>query len=82
MELVEETLNAAHQIILVAAELDDATERIIKYLNERDIAINVIFFQVFQNGCRIDFSAAPGSSIPAKRRPMQRLQLQNTKGEK
>lgn len=49
-ELDEETLNAAHQIILVAAELDDATERIIKYLNERDIAINVLFFQVFQNG--------------------------------
>lgn len=49
-ELDEETLNEAHQIILVAAELDDATERIIKYLNDRDIAINVIFFQVFQHG--------------------------------
>lgn len=49
-ELDEESLNAAHQIILVAAELDDATERIIKYLNARDLAINVIFFQVFQTG--------------------------------
>jgi hypothetical protein len=49
-ELDEETLNDSHQIILVAAELDDSSERIINYLNARDIAINVIFFQVFQNG--------------------------------
>ena len=49
-ELDEETLNASHQIILVAAELDDSTERIITYLNARDIAINVVFFQVFQYG--------------------------------
>lgn len=49
-ELDEETLNESHQIILVAAELDDSTERIITYLNARDIAINVVFFQVFQHG--------------------------------
>lgn len=49
-ELDEETLNESHQIILVAAELDDSTERIVTYLNARDIAINVLFFQVFQNG--------------------------------
>ncbi len=49
-ELDEEALNASHQILLVAAELDDATERIIGYLNARDIAINVLFFQVFQHG--------------------------------
>lgn len=49
-KLDEESLNQSHQVILVAAELDDATERIIKYLNDHDIAINVIFFQVFQNG--------------------------------
>jgi hypothetical protein len=48
--LDEETLNESHQIVLVAAELDDATERIIQYLNDRDIAINVLFFQVFQHG--------------------------------
>ncbi|MSU22344.1 MAG: DUF91 domain-containing protein [Opitutus sp.] len=48
--LDEETLNESHQIILVAAELDGATERIITYLNDRDIAINVLFFQVFQHG--------------------------------
>lgn len=49
-KLDEDTLNESHQIVLVAAELDDATERIIQYLNDRDIAINVLFFQVFQHG--------------------------------
>ena len=49
-ELDEETLNQSHQIILVVAELDNSTERIINYLNARDIAINAIFFQVFQYG--------------------------------
>jgi hypothetical protein len=43
-------LNASHQIIIVAAELDDSTERIIGYLNEREIPINVLFFQVFEHG--------------------------------
>ena len=49
-DLDEETLNDSHQIIIVAAELDEATERIVNYLNARDIAINVLFFQVFKHG--------------------------------
>lgn len=49
-ELDEDSLNQSHQIILVAAELDSSTERIVTYLNDRDIAINVVFFQVFQHG--------------------------------
>jgi len=48
--LDEESLNQSDQIIIVAAELDPATERIIGYLNPRDIAVNAVFFQVFQNG--------------------------------
>jgi hypothetical protein len=48
--LDEDTLNQSHQIILVAAELDPSTERIVAYLNARDIAINVLFFRVFQHG--------------------------------
>ncbi len=48
VDLDEETLNQSHQIIVVAAELDDSTERIIGYLNARDLAINVVFFQVFE----------------------------------
>jgi hypothetical protein len=50
IELDEETVNQSHQIIIVAAELDPSTERIIGYLNARDIAINVVFFQVFSLG--------------------------------
>jgi hypothetical protein len=48
--LDEDKLNASHQIIIVAAGLDDSTERIIGYLNSREIPINVLFFQVFEHG--------------------------------
>jgi hypothetical protein len=48
--LDEESLNQSHQIVLVAAELDPATERIVSYLNARDIPINVMSFTVFQHG--------------------------------
>lgn len=50
VELDDEMLNQSHQIVVVAAELDAATERILRYLNSRDIAINAVFFQVFQYG--------------------------------
>lgn len=46
-DLDEDTLNESHQIIIVASSLDDSTERIVAYLSERDIPINVLFFQVF-----------------------------------
>lgn len=36
VKLDKETLNPSHQIIIVAAELDPSTERIIGYLNARD----------------------------------------------
>ena len=48
--LDEDELNQSHQIIIVAAELDASTERIVAYLNDRDVAINVLCFQVFSNG--------------------------------
>jgi hypothetical protein len=48
--LDEDTLNQSHQIVIVAAQLDDSSERIVAYLNKRDIAINVLCFQVFSNG--------------------------------
>lgn len=48
--LDEESLNQTHQIIIVAGSLDDATERIVGYLNEREIPINVLCLQVFSNG--------------------------------
>jgi hypothetical protein len=58
IELDEESLNESHQIIIVAAELDTSTERIINYLNARDIAINVVFFQVFDHGGQLLLSRA------------------------
>jgi len=49
IDLEEEALNASHQIVLVASDLDPSSERIIQYLNKRDVAINVLFFQVFRH---------------------------------
>ena len=46
-ELDEDELNQSHQIVIVAAEIDASTERIVAYLNDRSVAINVLFFQVF-----------------------------------
>lgn len=50
IELEEESLNQSHQIIIVAAELDPSTERIVDYLSKNGISINVLFFKVFQHG--------------------------------
>jgi hypothetical protein len=49
-ELDEDMVNQSHQIVVVAASLDDSTERIIIYLSERGIPINVLCFQVFTHG--------------------------------
>ena len=48
--LDEEQLNGSHQIVIVASSLDASTERIVSYLNRANLAINVIFFQVFRDG--------------------------------
>lgn len=49
-DLDDDALNQNHQIVIVASSLDESSERIVSYLNERDIAINVLCFQVFTNG--------------------------------
>ena len=49
-DLDEEQLDGSHQVFIVASVLDASTERIVTYLNELDVPINVIFFQVFQDG--------------------------------
>lgn len=49
-EIDEDSLNENHQIVVVAASLDDSTERIVAYLSERNIPINVLCFQVFSHG--------------------------------
>lgn len=48
--LDEDTINDSHQIVIVAAQLDASSERIVGYLNDRGLAINVLFFQVFDHG--------------------------------
>lgn len=46
----EEDLNSSHQMVIVAAELDASTERIINYLNDKaSIAVNAVFFKVFED---------------------------------
>src|SRR5688572_32763958 len=36
------SLNQSHQIVIVTSSLDASSERIVAYLNRRDIAINVL----------------------------------------
>jgi len=46
-------LNATHQLVIVAATLDSATERIVDYLAEEyGVRINAVFFRVFKDGER------------------------------
>jgi len=50
-KLEEGDLNQTHQMLVVAAELDSSTERIVSYLSSyMDIPINVLFFKVFKDG--------------------------------
>jgi hypothetical protein len=47
----EDEVNSSHQMVIVAAELDASTERIINYLNDKaSVAINAVFFSVFGDG--------------------------------
>jgi len=45
-----EELNESHELVMVAGELDDSTERIINYLAEEyNVAINAVFFRFFKD---------------------------------
>jgi len=46
----EDEINQGHQIVIVASELDLSTERIVHYLNDYDLPINTVFFNVFRDG--------------------------------
>jgi hypothetical protein len=50
VEIDDDSLNQNHQVVIVASSLDDRTERIVRYLNDREIPINILFFQVFRLG--------------------------------
>ena len=46
-----ESLNENHELVVVASELDDSTERIVNYLaDEYGVAINAVYFRFFQDG--------------------------------
>lgn len=45
-------VNENHQLIIVASELDAATERIVDYVSGYGVPINVVFFQHFHDGER------------------------------
>lgn len=46
-----ETINDGHELVVVASELDDSTERIVTYLaDEYGAAINAVFFRFFRDG--------------------------------
>jgi len=45
-----ETINDTHRLVIVASELDSSTERIVEYLSEFEIPINVLFFRYFKDG--------------------------------
>lgn len=48
-DAVPESLNENHQMVIVAASLDDSTERIIQYLADKhSININAVFFNAFE----------------------------------
>jgi hypothetical protein len=48
--VIPESLNESHELIVVAAELDNSTERIINYLTEFGVAVNAVFFRFFKDG--------------------------------
>ncbi|MCH8284006.1 MAG: DUF91 domain-containing protein, partial [Chloroflexi bacterium] len=46
-EDLPETLNVNHRLFVVASKMDDSTERIVRYLSDAGIGINVVTFQHF-----------------------------------
>lgn len=50
-DALPDKINLAHNMVIVASELDDASERIVQYLaTEHEVSINAIFFNFYQMG--------------------------------
>ena len=50
---IPDELNSSHRLLIVAADLDSSTERIVTYLQEQyAVDINVAFFRTFKDECR------------------------------
>jgi hypothetical protein len=65
-ELDEDSLNQNHQVVIVASTLDDSTERIVRYLSDREVPINVLFSRSFSTA-RNNYLVEPGCSIKRRR---------------
>jgi len=51
VEEMPEAVNESHELVVVAGDLDDSTERIIGYLAEEyGVAMNAVFFRFFKDG--------------------------------
>jgi len=50
IKLDEDDLNSSHQTVIIASELDSSSERIVKYLSNLNVPLNVVFFRVLQDG--------------------------------
>lgn len=51
LKIMPEELNASHELVIVASELDPSTERIVTYLADQYGAqINAVFFRIFKDG--------------------------------
>ena len=49
-QLDEETVNTRVKMVVVAAQMDDSTERIIRYLRDTyNVDINILFFHIFEH---------------------------------
>ncbi len=58
LSLEEDELNNDHQVVIVASSLDLSTERIVSYLADSGISINVLFFKVLEDEGRRYISRA------------------------
>jgi len=66
-----ETVNVAHQLVIVASALDPASERIVTYAQGFDLPLNVVFFQTFhQDGTQYltrTWLIDPTEEVPARK---------------
>lgn len=58
VSLDPEVVGTSHQVVIAAAALDDASERIVDYLTDSGFPINVVYFQVFKQGKELLLSRA------------------------
>ncbi|MCZ0937604.1 MAG: nuclease [Gemmatimonadota bacterium] len=49
-ELDEDAINETHQLVVVSSIVDSRTERIVRYLTDLDVPINLLSFDVFEHG--------------------------------